>query len=62
MRSLRNAQFHTLAFSNVGVHNSDVLGIFDRILPLNVAANTAIFYVVARHYVIFVLLYRGGSL
>jgi hypothetical protein len=31
-------------------HDQDVPAIFDRILPLNVAANTAIFYVVARIY------------
>ncbi len=33
-----------------GDHNSHVPAIFDRILPLNVVANTVIFYVAARIY------------
>jgi hypothetical protein len=31
-------------------HNEDMPAIFDRILPLNVVANTAIFYLAARLY------------
>jgi hypothetical protein len=36
----------------VGVHNADMPAIFDRVLPLNLIANTAIFYFAARLYLL----------
>ena len=46
MRSLQ------LAFGNVGAHKSAVPAIFDRVLTLNLIANTAIFYLAARLYLL----------
>ena len=38
--------------ATAGVHNADMPAIFDRVLTLNLIANTAIFYLAARLYLI----------
>lgn len=51
-RTLQNAESTCSLSITVGVHNADMPAIFDRVLVLNLIANTAIFYLAARLYLL----------